>query len=131
MAKSNKLEQSFLDKEAVELAALARANALDGALVDSSVFLKQQHLNSRRLLSNSEYFSHDEEKDHTKSKVNSTNSSSNQKPYNLTKKSNESMELVLINGTWHLIDLNVCYQKMFTETNYTHVKKYNFFLILN
>ena len=51
--------------------------------------------------------------------------------YNLTKKSNESMELVLINGTWHLIDLNICYNMMRGEAgntneyyhNNTHINK--------
>ena len=129
--------------DSAKLAALGAANARDGALIDLKDL--NQHINSRRLLSDSDYddLSNDSsEKTSKDSKLNKNQSSINKNnntlptlekktAYNLTKKSNESMELVLINGTWHLIDLNVCYNLLRAEAenashfyhNNTHLNK--------
>lgn len=135
--------------DAGKLAALGAANARDGALIDLKDL--NQHINSRRLLSDNDYYDlandssektslKDSKLDKNKSLKNNNNKNSNSLPtlekksaYNLTKKTNESMELVLINGTWHLIDLNVCYNMMRAEAentnqfyhNNTHLNKIN------
>ncbi|CAF0724673.1 unnamed protein product [Brachionus calyciflorus] len=130
MNENNQLESVYINSEGVQLAALASVNPKDGALVDSSV-LKQIH--SRRLLSDMDYPSEDsaekiDKKISTKSLTNrtkNTNLTLSEKHANLTQSDN--MELVLINGTWHLIDLNICYQKLHSNGNYnqTHLKKIN------
>ena len=124
---------------AAQLAAIASAQARDGALIDlqnAAAFLNQYHMNSRRLLSDYDYaddsLGKQESQDELKNKERDTNK------FNLTKKgnnnnnSNSSMELVLINGTWHLIDLDICYKMMASEPvnqntsqyqNYTHLNK--------
>jgi hypothetical protein len=129
--------------ESAQLAAYAR----DGALIDLN-----NHINSRRLLGEAGTASDDYDND-SKSQLgeskkqlsvggNSKKSNKNsdrslpslekKQGYNLTKKTNESMELVLINGTWHLIDLNICYNMMRAEAgagtnqyyhNNTHINK--------
>lgn len=117
----------YPELDAAQMAALAMANAKDGALIDPSntaVLLKQQHPNARRLLSDEDYQLEDDD-----SKDRQSSRSSANKVYNLTQRNmNESKELVLINGTWHLIDLNVCYQMLLTEsgnnyTNHSHMNK--------
>lgn len=131
----------FLDADSAQLAAMAAAEARDGALIDIQQ-LKQQNVKSRHLLSN---YNEDET---TNSKLKKTKSadllaaSSVKKSFNLTKRSdnynltgynassgnNESMELVLINGTWHLLNLSYCYQTMMSANknqyhNYSHLNK--------
>ena len=121
------------DERAVQLAALAAAQARDGALVDPQKaadllkFSSNVHLNSRRLLSNAE-----EERNNNKE----PKASAKRRAFNLTLNettNDSSMELVQINGTWHLIDLNVCYRMMYAASsdnttvylNQTHSKKIN------
>ena len=131
------------------MAAFAAASARDGALIDLKDL--NNHISSRRLLSDTDYdddsIRSSNEKSQTESKSKGLSggarrklSNDNEKTlpslekkhgYNLTKKSNESMELVLINGTWHLIDLNICYNMMRGEAgntnqyyhNNTHINK--------
>ena len=127
--------------ESAQLAAYAR----DGALIDLN-----NHIKSRRLLGDTGTASDDydddsksqlgesREKQLSNSKKSDQNSDRSlpslekKQGYNLTKKTNESMELVLINGTWHLIDLNICYNMMRAEAgagtnqyyhNNTHINK--------
>ena len=41
-------------------------------------------------------------------------------------RNNQSMELVLINGTWHLVDVRICYQNLLTthkHYNDSHINK--------
>ena len=106
---------------AVQLAALAAAQARDGALVDpqnAAALLKQSqaHLNSRRLLSDSDYTIDDVDTSKAAAKL----VDQVKKQFNITDiqvPSNESMELVKINGTWHLVDLNICYQMMLAASS--------------
>ena len=123
--------------ESAQLAAYAR----DGALIDLN-----NHIKSRRLLGDTGTASDDYDDDSKsqlgeskkqlskskKSDSRSLPSLEKKQGYNLTKKTNESMELVLINGTWHLIDLNICYNMMRAEAgagtnqyyhNNTHINK--------
>ncbi len=132
-----------MDAESAQLAALAAAEARDGALIDIQQ-LKQQNIKSRHLLSNYN------EEETNNSKLKRTKSadllaaSSAKKSFNLTNRSNnynltgynaingsnnnESMELVLINGTWHLLNLSYCYQTMMSANknqfhNFSHLNK--------
>lgn len=108
--------QGIFENEGAQIAALAAANPKDGALMDSSV-LKQIH--SRKLLSEQDY--------PIEYKSENSNSLENRtKKFNMSrtdKNNTDKIELVLINGTWHLIDLNICYQKIYSGYNITHVKK--------
>jgi len=111
----NLKESSLIDQKSAQLAALAVAQATDGALVDANLLIKQK-VNSRHLLSDN---GHKQSKNKSISSPNKTGNSSN--------------ELVLINGTWHLVNLEACY-KMLHEakqdknankyTNLTHFNKY-------
>ena len=126
----------YAPSEAAKLAALGAASARDGALVDLKDL--NQHLSARRLLSDADYELESSNEMKSVSGKNAAKSGKNntspnlEKKFNLTKKSNESMELVLINGTWHLIDLNVCYNMLRAEAentnqyyhNNTHLNKY-------
>ncbi|RNA19965.1 cyclic AMP-dependent transcription factor ATF-6 beta [Brachionus plicatilis] len=114
----NKDLKGLYENEDSRMVALAAVNPKDGALVDSSV-LKQMH--SRKLLSESDY-PVEEASDNFKSLKNRTNKFNSTRP---DKNNTENIELVLINGTWHLIDLNICYQKLYSGFNVTHVKKIN------
>jgi hypothetical protein len=132
----------YLDAESAQLAALAAAEARDGALIDINK-LKPQNVKSRHLLSN---YNDDETKNSKLKKTKSADllaASSAKKSFNLTQKNgnynltgynasignnNESMELVLINGTWHLLNLSYCYQTMMSASknqyqNYSHLNK--------
>ena len=132
--------------------AFVAASARDGALIDLKNL--NNHISSRRLLSDMDYVdgensvvarieTNEKSQKESKSKRLSGDRKANngedkmapslekKHGYNLTKKSNESMELVLINGTWHLIDLNICYNMMRGEAgntneyyhNNTHINK--------
>lgn len=80
---------------------------------------KEFHPRSRHLLSDYDY-ADDNSLAQDKKKTNFTTKSTN-----LTKNDNSSLELVLINGTWHLIDLNICQKLMSTDQNDVN-KFYNF-----
>jgi hypothetical protein len=141
------MSPSYGENEAAKLAAaLASAQARDNALLDTSLF--NMNVKSRHLLSDYDY----EEESHknvpaaktakspnknSRSRRNvapsAVSNRSNQAATNLTKqRQNDSMELVLINGTWHLINLSMCYNMMYggenklhTFQNYTHLNKYD------
>lgn len=147
LSEKNLLGSDHAQSDAAQLAAFAAASARDGALIDLKDL--NQHINSRRLLSDKDYdylamasdennSSQEQPKKLSQPSGGNTNSNNKSLPslekkrgYNLTKKSNESMELVLINGTWHLIDLNVCYNMLRAESensnqfflNNTHINK--------
>lgn len=109
----NKDLQGIYDAQS---AALAPFNPKENAHVDSLI---HSQIQSRKLLSEQKY-SMEVTSENRRYIQNRTNK------YNLTspdKNNTENIELVLINGTWHLIDLNICYQKLYSGYNITHVKK--------
>lgn len=100
--------------ESAQLAALAMAQARDGALVDGSL-LKQRiggsAINSRHLLSED-----DAAKDYD------TPNTTTRRNNNATRGSDgavrvNGMDLVLINGTWHVVDLSICQQIFSNQTS--------------
>ena len=95
-------------------AALASAQARDNALLDTSAL----HVKARHLLSGDET----EEETTVPPKKRFTNKTA---AHNLT--NNNNMELVQINGTWHLINLSMCYDMLQHSSlhNKTHVAKIN------
>lgn len=112
----NKELQGIYRNNEAQSAALAAFNPKEGALVDSLV---HNQILSRKLLSEQDY-PMEATSENKKYLQNRTNK------FNLTrpdKNNTENIELVLINGTWHLIDLNICYQKLYSGYNITHVKK--------
>jgi hypothetical protein len=134
---ANRYTNQQSSDKASQLAALRMANVESGALIDLN-----PGINSRHLLNaaDDDYddFSYDKDGNQIKKlskspqdneKKSSPKSDTTKLGFNLTKKSNESMELVLINGTWHLIDLNVCYNMLLrgeeAPKNNTHVHKIN------
>lgn len=106
----------------------AYASAQDGALINlDQKQAKQFHPRSRHLLSEYDYLDDSSEQSNPKSdKKNLTN---NNIKSNLTKHDNSSLDLVLINGTWHLIDLNICQKLMSNEQE--NLNKYSNFTHLN
>ena len=123
------------DSPGAQLAAIASAQAKDGALIDpqNAAALLNQHHNSRRLLSDYDYT--DESISNKQDEAKNPNETPSAKRFNLTKKNNNSLELVLINGTWRLIDLDICYKMMVSELheNNTNPKYHNYtkFVIFN
>ncbi len=109
-------------------AAAVLADFNNRALIDLQ---KQQqiHPRSRHLLSDYDYSDDLNEssiitQNDKNVKLNTSRTTGN----NLTKSENSSMELVLINGTWHLIDLNICQKFMPNDqsnfaSNFTHLNK--------
>ncbi len=89
---SNLKDGSLIDEKSAQLAALAVAQATDGALVDANLLIKE-NVNSRHLLSDNG------QKQYKNKSINTKN-----------KTGNSSNELVLINGTWHLVNLEACYK---------------------
>jgi hypothetical protein len=117
-------QNHYVDQESAQLAALAMAQARDGALVDGSLFKQQMTLNSRHLLELSE----NPADLSSERKLNATTNKFNLTHGNAQNKSNE-MDFVLINGTWHVIDLSICQKMMSNQTshdiyyNLTHVNR--------
>jgi hypothetical protein len=102
-----KERSSLIDEKSAQLAALAVAQATDGALVDANLLIKEK-VNSRHLLS---------ENGQKQSKNKSINS--------VNKSDNSSNELVLINGTWHLVNLEACYKMMHDAKQDKYANKYS------
>lgn len=98
-------------------ASLAMANARDGALLDLHNPVPS-HIKSRHLLSDYDYPDMDE-KDNIEIKRKNISSMNGA---NIT--NNTNMELILINGTWHMVDLDICYKYMTVNSNETD-KFYN------
>lgn len=94
-------------------AAMVASNTQDRALIQLQ---QTNHLKSRHLLSDYDYVDDLDAPDKTKR---ANISKINEKPneYNLTNSNNSSMDLVFINGTWHLVDLTVCYNLMSEGAN--------------
>lgn len=107
-----------IDTESAQLAALALAQARDGALVDGSLLKNQIVVNSRHLLSDTDY--DDSEKSPRREVINSTTNKSNS-----TWDRVNGMDLVLINGTWHVIDLSICQSMISNQTHKTNDQYFN------
>ena len=151
---NNKLGFDAQPKSAVEarLAALAAASAKDGALIDlqNTALLYPQgrqgpalHANSRRLLSDDDYEVDGEDKQGERRNsggAKAASSSSQGKRSSETAlinqtgssggkpnggKHNSSMDLILINGTWHLIDLDICHKMMAIDPSQENGKFHN------
>lgn len=112
-------------------AALTAVHVDDGALVDLQKAVPGL-VKSRHLLSDYDYSDEPQMENNKESEpVRRKNSSVDldklsMDELNLTSSTNDSnMELVLINGTWHMIDLNVCYKIMSLASNGTDQKFYN------
>lgn len=102
------------NSESAQLAALAMAQARDGALVDGSL-LKQRisSLNSRHLLADNN--DEDEASPNTTTRSNNgvTNATRNRDGAVRV----NGMDLVLINGTWHVVDFSICQQMFSNQTS--------------
>lgn len=141
------LQNMYPDMDQSQLAALISASANDGALIGLKntgdlVEQKPQRINSRHLLSDYDYPLSDELQNADKaskqqeqkqpklgnnrnlSRKSKPASSNNLNSANLTRKTNESVELVLINGTWRVIDLDMCY-KMMAESNFNNTANHH------
>jgi hypothetical protein len=116
--------QGLLNDDTQLAAALASAQARDNALLDASIF-QRGIVKARHLLSNFDDYDDSTEGNDKQKRVDKTLNGAT----NLTKRGNDSMELVLINGTWHLINLSMCYNMMNQGAgqfyNYTHVARIN------
>lgn len=104
------------NSESAQLAALAMAQARDGALVDGSL-LKQRisSLNSRHLLADNDNNNDDEVSPNTTTRSNNgvTNATRNRDGAVRV----DGMDLVLINGTWHVVDFSICQQMFSNQTS--------------
>lgn len=101
------------DTESAQLAALAMAQARDGALVDGSLLKNEVvALNSRHLLSED----YEDAEYSGGRRANASSAKTNSTRVN-------GMDLVLINGTWHVIDLSIC-QQMFPNSTNTSSNQY-------
>ena len=120
-----------------QLAAMAAAQVKDGALVGSQNSLSV-HVKSRHLLSDYDYpeeSADDQNLPTTRSPGHNTQNKSNNdlnlKGANMTNNNGSNMEFIFINGTWHLIDLDICYKFMAVDAandtqrfnNFTHLRK--------
>jgi len=111
-----------VDNSPAQLAAamMISSHNQENSLVDLTV-------KSRHLLSNYDYPEEELIKKTAQKKLNND--------ANLTHSVNDSnMELIFINGTWQMIDLNLCYKFLTlnasenqTFFNHTHFNKYSFF----
>lgn len=86
-------------------AALEAANARDNALVDTAL-LARTNVKARHLLSASD----------EKESISSNRSNRSR---------NDTMELVMINGTWHLLNLSMCYNMMSSKRGEREEPYYN------
>jgi hypothetical protein len=138
---ANQIEGLVEGNDAHQLAAaLASAQARDNALLDASM-LAPRIVKARHLLSEFDDYdsggeaatnkhernSHKQKNNHQK--ANKTTAATATGNSNLTKRDNDGMELVLINGTWHLINLSMCYNILQTSSgqfhNHTHMARVN------
>lgn len=129
------------DQAAVaQLAALELASARDGALVDRQL-LKQQplHINSRHLLQTNDESPSSKEEIRSRRRhrglVMPNQNNNNVQPSAAMAKTkavttneskvatNQTKELIQINGTWHSIDLNICYQMLNNNTQFKNQKQ--------
>jgi hypothetical protein len=129
-------DSSDSNLQAAKLAAsLANAQARDGALVDpkEARVLLNSHVNKRHLLSDFDY-DVGNSNDNSNNNSNESSDSSSERKHksanlnlnkSLSSNNNESMDLVLVNGTWRLIDLNICY-KMLSANNNSSKSSRNF-----
>jgi hypothetical protein len=117
-------ENRGIDYSPAQLAAamVASSDRQENGLVDLTV-------KSRHLLSDYDYPDAEARSGQVEEKSSATRRRSND--VNLTRSGNESsMELVFVNGTWQMIDLNLCYKFLSlnasgnqTFFNLTHVHK--------
>lgn len=95
----------------------------DGALIDLQSPLPS-HMKSRHLLS--EDYENFDELEIISSKQKLEKNTVSHVKENFTRSKNETnMELVLINGTWHMVDLNICYKIMSLNATENESRFYN------
>jgi hypothetical protein len=130
------------DLSTTQLAALKAAQARDGALIGLNDVNSLVHVQSRHLLAD---VPNDDSTAEVAPTAEATTNNNNVTTFNLTLKNgasngnnmsgagtmhphkNGSMELMLINGTWHLVDVSICYQNMMAtgkpHLNDSHINK--------
>ncbi len=130
---SNHIQGLVTDDDAQLAAALASAQARDNALLDTSIFQRGGNVKARHLLSDFDDYDTGEQQANGGKQKQQRAAAANKTmtgTTNLTKRSNDSMELVLINGTWHLINLSMCYSMLnqgggANFHNHSHVTRIN------
>lgn len=129
MINNQNQQESLISQKSIDYtlsqkaAAVSAAAVSNGALVDPK---RPFQFKSRHLIADYDYPEGAESSNEIQK-----NSSLND--FNLTKSGNDSnMDLVLINGTWHMIDLDLCYKVMSVGGNesekfynHTHFNKIN------